>query len=81
MLEIPKITELGDIKHIALLDTTSISFMQGLSIKGLKPETILKDYDLILIPNWVLTEVNDAPGRLGYIQNLIKLGYPIYLLH
>ena len=60
MIEINKITELYDKRHIALLDTTSISFMQGLSVKGLQPEVILKDYDLVLIPEWVLTEINDA---------------------
>lgn len=40
MIEINKITELDDKRHIALLDTTSISFMQGLSVKGLQPEVI-----------------------------------------
>ena len=60
MIEITKITELDDKRHIALLDTTSISFMQGLSVKGLQPEVILKDYDSVLIPEWVLTEINDA---------------------
>ncbi len=80
MIEIPKITELGDVKYVALLDTTSISFMQDLSGKGLKVEIILEDYDLILIPKWVLIEVNDASGRLDFVQNLIKLGYPIYCI-
>ena len=35
MIEITKITEIGDKRHIALLDTSSVSFMQGLSVKGL----------------------------------------------
>ena len=43
MIEITKITELDDKRQIALLDTTSISFMQRLSVKGLQPEVILKD--------------------------------------
>lgn len=80
MIEINKITELDDKRHIALLDTTSISFMQWLSVKGLKPEVILKDYDLVLIPEWVLTEINDAPGRADYVQKLIEQGYPIYCI-
>lgn len=80
MIEINKITELDDKRHIALLDTTSISFMQGLSVKGLQPEVILKDYDLVLIPEWVLTEINDAPGRADYVQKLIEQGYPIYCI-
>lgn len=80
MIEINKITELDDKRHIALLDTTSISFMQGLSVKGLQPEVILKDYDSVLIPEWVLTEINDAPGRADYVQKLIEQGYPIYCI-
>ena len=59
-MQITKITELDGKRHIALLDTSSISFMQGLSEKGLQVEAILKDYDLVLIPEWVLTEINDA---------------------
>jgi len=80
MIDITKITELDGKRHIALLDTSSISFMQGLSIKGLQPEVILNDYDLVLIPEWVLTEINDAPGRADYVQKLIEQGYPIYCI-
>ena len=80
MIEITKITEIGDKRHIALLDTSSISFMQELSIKGLQPEVILNDYDLLLIPEWVLTEINDAPGRADYVQKLIDEEYPIYCI-
>ena len=79
-MQITKITELDGKRHIALLDTSSISFMQGLSEKGLQIEAILKDYDLILIPEWVLTEINDAPGRADYVQKLIDEEYPIYCI-
>ena len=79
-MQITKITELDGKRHIALLDTSSISFMQGLSIKGLQPEAILNDYDLLLIPEWVLTEINDAPGRADYVQKLIDEEYPIYCI-
>lgn len=78
MLEITKITEIDNKRHIALLDTSSISFMQGLQTKGLQPETVLKDYDLILIPEWVLAEINDAVGRADYVQGLVEQGYPIF---
>lgn len=78
MLEITKITEIDNKRHIALLDTSSISFMQGLQTKGLQPETVLKDYDLILLPEWVLAEINDAVGRADYVQGLIEQGYPIF---
>ena len=55
MIDIGKIENIDDKKHIALLDTSSISFMQGLKMKGIQPEDILKDYDLILIPEWVFS--------------------------
>lgn len=78
MIEIKEITEIGDKKHIALLDTSSVSFMQGLQMKGLEPEIVLKDYDLILIPEWVLAEIKDADGRAAYVRDLIDQGYPVF---
>ena len=78
MMTITRITNIDNKKHIALLDTSSISFMQGLKAKGIPSDDILKDYDLILIPEWVLVEINDAEGRANYLQKLIELGYPIH---
>ena len=77
MTEIPEIIKIENKRHIAILDTSSISFMQILYAKGLKPEEILKDYDLILIPKWVLAEINDAAGRVNYVHELIEKGYPV----
>ena len=47
------------------MDTSSISFMQGLEGKGIPSDDILRDYDLILIPEWVLVEINDAAVAKG----------------
>ena len=80
MIEITRLSKIDDKRHIALLDTSSISFMQGLNGKGVQPESVLNDYDLILIPEWVLTEINDAPGRANYVQELINRGCPIYCI-
>lgn len=77
MIKIEEIKKI-DKKHIALMDTSSISFMEGLQNKEIKLDSILKDYELILIPRWVLTEIEDAPGRAEYVQGLIDDGYPIY---
>ena len=77
MIRIEEITKI-DKKHIALMDTSSISFMQGLQNKDIRIDSILKDYELILIPRWVLTEIEDAPGRAEFVQKLIDDGYPIY---
>ena len=78
MMTITKITNIDNKKHIAILDTSSISFMQGLEAKGIPSDDILRNYDLILIPKWVLVEINDAEGRANYLQKLIELGYPIH---
>lgn len=78
MMAITRITNIDNKKHIALVDASSISFMQGLEVKGIRADYILKDYDLILIPEWVLVEINDAEGRTNYLQKLIELGYPIH---
>lgn len=77
-MTITKITNIDNKRHIALLDTSSISFMQRLHEKGVNSDDILKDYDLILVPEWVLTEIQDAEGRAGYLQQLIDRGYPIH---
>lgn len=48
MVEITPVTQIDNKNHIALLDTSAISFMQGLKEKGIESDSILKDYDLIL---------------------------------
>ena len=77
MLKIEEIKKI-DKKHIALMDTSSISFMQSLQKKEIMLDSILKDYELILIPKWVLTEIEDYEGRAKYVQKLIDDGYPIF---
>ena len=77
MITITPVTKIEDKERIAILDTSSIAFMQLLSSKGIRPDTILKDYELILIPEWVLTEVNDSEGRARYLQEMIDRGYPV----
>ena len=78
MINITPINSIDNKKHIALLDTSSISFMQILKDAGITPNNVLKDYDLILVPEWVLAEINDAESRADYVQQLINESYPIY---
>ena len=79
MIKIEEVKKI-DKKHIALMDTSSVSFMQNLQNKGIKLDSILKDYELILIPKWVLTEIEDHEGRVKYVQKLIEDGYPIFAI-
>lgn len=76
MIRIDEIKQI-DKKRIALIDTSSISFMQGLKRNGVNPDSVLRDYELILIPKWVLIEIEDSVDRSAYVQNLIDEGYPI----
>lgn len=57
MIKITSVRKIDDEKNIAIFDTSSISFMQSLQEKGTAVDTILEDYDLILIPEWVLMEI------------------------
>ncbi|MBR1478147.1 MAG: hypothetical protein IJ608_09340 [Lachnospiraceae bacterium] len=79
MIKIEEIKKIEK-KHIAIMDTSSISFMQSLQNKDVKLNSILKDYELILIPKWVLTEIEDHEGRAKYVQKLIDDGYPIFVI-
>ena len=41
MIDIEKIENIDDKKHVALLDTSSISFMQGLKMKGMQHDRMV----------------------------------------
>lgn len=77
-MTIAPISKIDGIKYIAIMDTSSLSFLQGLSRRGVNAESILKDYELILIPEWVLAEIRDSEGRAEYLQLLIDKGFPIH---
>lgn len=79
MIRIEEIKQI-DKKCIALLDTSSISFMQQLQADGIKLDSVLKNYGLILVPKWVLTEIEDSVSRSEFVQTLIDVGYPLYCI-
>lgn len=76
-MKIDEIKSIDGITNLAILDTSSISFLQNLQTKITNAHNILSAYDLILIPKWVLIELSDAVGRSTYVESLIELGYPI----
>ncbi len=78
MNEVTPVESINHKRHIAILDTSSVSFMHGLKAAGIEAETVLRAYDLILIPEWVLIEIKDSEGREAYVQSLISKGYPIF---
>ncbi len=72
MGDLPKYTRYRGEKRIALLDNSSIEFMEKLEMAGYETDQIFADYDLILIPGWVWKEVEDSFYRKRYIDKLLQ---------
>lgn len=60
MLNIPEYKEYGGETKIALMDNSSLAFMHELSQRSYPSDGILSVYDLILIPKWVMEEIEDS---------------------
>lgn len=80
MLNIPVYDKYNGEKKIALLDNSTIAFMQQLEYKGCYPESLLKEYDVIFLPAWVAEEVLDSEYRQRYVEALCQKGIPIRLV-
>lgn len=51
--------------------------MHELSQRSYQSDGILSVYDLILIPKWVMEEIEDSTYRSIYVEQLQAQGYPI----
>ena len=51
--------------------------MHELSQRSYPSDGILSVYDLILIPKWVMEEIEDSTYRSTYVEQLQAQGYPI----
>lgn len=80
MLNIPVYEKYSGEKRIALLDNTAVSFMLQLDNRGHHPETLLGDYDIVFIPNWVAKEIRDSEFRAKYVEKLVEKGVPVYII-
>lgn len=78
MLNIPEYKEYGGETRIALMDNSSLAFMHELSQRSCPSDKILEVYDLILIPKWVMEEIEDSEYRSAYVEQLKSNGYPLY---
>lgn len=56
---------------------SSLAFMHELSQRSYPSDGILSVYDLILIPKWVMEEIEDSTYRSTYVEQLQAKGYPI----
>lgn len=76
MLNIPEYKEYGGETRIALMDNSSLAFMHELSQRSYPADRILGVYDLILIPKWVMEEIEDSTYRSTYVEEHHQL--PVY---
>ncbi len=65
---------------IALMDNSTVAFLEKIEKSEISTKKLLADYDAILLPKWVLKEVNDSIYRKRYIEELIRDGLPIYTI-
>ena len=78
MLNIQDYQRYSGEKKIALMDNSTVSFLEQVERAGISTKELLKDYDAILIPNWVSEEICDSQYRKDYIEGLHTAGLPIY---
>lgn len=78
MLNIQDYQSYSGEKKIALMDNSSVSFLEQVERLGISTKELLVDYDAILIPNWVSEEICDSVYRKKYIEELHTAGLPIY---
>lgn len=78
MISFPEYTQYNGETKIAILDNSSVAFLEQLEriVESSKP--LLNGYDAIFIPQWVLAEVYDSEYRSNYINSLLARGFPIY---
>lgn len=80
MLNIPTYTQYRGETKIALMDNSTIAFMEQMEHCGDSAKELLRGYDVIFIPNWVLEEVEDSEYRCRYIESLKADGFPFYAI-
>lgn len=78
MLNIQDYQSYSGEKKIALMDNSTVSFLEQAERAGISTKELLEDYDAILIPNWVSEEICDSIYRKEYIERLYAAGLTIY---
>lgn len=78
MLNIPTFHQYNGETKIALMDNSAVAFMEQMERNGISAKELLRGYDAVFIPKWVIEEVSDSSYRSEYINRLIDDGFPIY---
>lgn len=78
MLNLPMYKTYNGETSIAMLDNSSIEFLEKIERDGNNyTEHLLHGYDVIFIPEWVLEEVSDSEFRSKFVERIAKK-LPIY---
>lgn len=78
MLNLPIYESYNGETSIALLDNSSIEFLEKIERDGSNyTENLLKGYEVIFIPEWVLEEVTDSEYRSEFVERIAEK-LPIY---
>lgn len=78
MINIPSYDKYGGEKNIAILDNSSIEFLLELKNHGVEIIQILKEYDAVLLPDWVLKEVSHSEGRVSMLEEMHNKSVPVF---
>ena len=78
MFRIPKYEKYGGEKNIAILDNSSVEFLLELKNRGIDSIQLIRGYDVVLVPHWVLNEVSHSEGRICLLEDMRNNGAPVY---
>jgi hypothetical protein len=78
MLNIPEYKEYAGETRIALMDNSTVAFLEQIERVGVSAKSLLMGYDAVLIPNWVSEEIGDSIYRKNYVEGLLDIGVPLY---
>lgn len=57
MLNVPMFQQYNGETQIALMDNSTVAFMEQMERNGVSANELLSAYDAVLIPNWVVEEM------------------------
>jgi len=63
-----------------IIDNNFLEFCTKLKNKDISIISLLKQYDVIIIPSWVNVEINDSTSRPAYLQELRENGINVYII-
>lgn len=74
MLNIPIFHQYNGETKIALMDNSAVAFMEQVERNGVSAKELLREYDAVFIPNWVIKEVSpiDMSAYSDWISEMYR---------